>query len=1201
MLTAIDLAALTASQGMSLYGASIGELSGFSVSDAGDVNGDGFDDLIIGSREQSRSGFFVAGASYLVYGAATMPASINLSSLGSAGVTFLGMKGIGRVGYAVSAAGDVNADGLDDLIMSAPYTAGLGNLTSVSGETYVVFGSASLPSIVNATSANVTIYGIDVQDRSGISASGAGDVNGDGYDDLVIGAPLADGIGNGLQDAGESYIVFGGASMPTSIELDTLGTAGVTIYGSGISYQSGISVSGTGDVNDDGFDDVIIGSTYAAPLGAAKGEAYVIFGGSALPATIELAVPASTFITIKGADNGDWAGHSVSGGGDVNGDGFDDMLINAPGGDGPGANTKTNAGESYVVFGSTSLPAVINLSTLGTAGVTIFGADALDAGLDGNTGGSISTAGDVNGDGYDDLIIGKERAGAAGNAKSLAGDSIVVFGGPGLSSSIDLATPGSAGITIFGSGAGDNNGTSVSFAGDVNGDGFADLLTGAFLADGISDLASASGESYLIYGGNGFTSSVTHLGTSAAETLTGTAGANVMVGGRGNDILLGNGGADVLNGGEGNDTIAVSTLPFNRASGGNGDDTLRLDGSGLTLNLTSLANNRIQSIEQIDITGTGINTLTLGYRDVLNISDESNQLIVRRNGGDIVNIGGGWTQGADQVISSIRYQVYTQGIATLLVEGRTIFGTAENDAYELTYSDTTTAGTVAVTVSTNGGPVTNVGTFSMNQPLLIQGQAGMDSVRVIGTGSADTFTVINNSLIVNGAGLQLASVEDRTVVGAAGSDAYKFDADTALGTWTLDEVGGGTDTIDLGLTTTQAVTLNLGLATTQAVNANLSLILGSVTHFENAIGGSGADNLTGNSLANRLTGNAGNDILNGATGNDTLVGGANDDTYLFGVASAAEADIIIESSNQGTDTLSFATLTTPVTLNLGSTSVQTVHTNRTLQLNSGGSFENAAGGSGADILTGNLLANRLTGNAGNDTLNGASGNDTLVGGTNSDTYIFSSASTAEADIVIEAANQGTDTLSFASLTTAVTIDLGSTAVQNVHTNRTLKLNSTNSFENSIGGTANDVLLGNALNNQLTGGNGQNILVGNAGADTLVSGTGRDILVGGLGLDTLNGGSNDDILIAGRTTSDANVTNLLAMQAEWISANAYAARITNLRAGVGSPAVSLKATINVLNDAGEDDSLTGGLGTDWYFRALDDAITDLFAGETIDVL
>ena len=163
------------------------------------------------------------------------------------------------------------------------------------------------------------------------------------------------------------------------------------------------------------------------------------------------------------------------------------------------------------------------------------------------------------------------------------------------------------------------------------------------------------------------------------------------------------------------------------------------------------------------------------------------------------------------------------------------------------------------------------------------------------------------------------------------------------------------------------------------------------------------------------------------------------------------------------------------------------------------------------------------------------------------------------------------------------------------------LNSAATFENIDGGTASDTLIGNTLDNQLSGGNGNNILVGLDGNDLLESGTGRDILIGGPGCDTLNGGTNDDILIAGRTTNDKDVANLNTIRTEWISANAYATRIANLRAGIGSPSVSLKATLNVLNDAGDYDALTSGTGTDWYFRAIDDAITDLFAGETIDVL
>jgi serralysin len=234
----------------------------------------------------------------------------------------------------------------------------------------------------------------------------------------------------------------------------------------------------------------------------------------------------------------------------------------------------------------------------------------------------------------------------------------------------------------------------------------------------------------------------------------------------------------------------------------------------------------------------------------------------------------------------------------------------------------------------------------------------------------------------------------------------------------------------------------------------------------------------------------------------------------------------------------------------------------------------------------------LTGSSGNDSLTGGSGNDSLFGGSGDDTYVFATATTAEADTVTEATNAGTDTLSFSTLTTDVILSLGTTAVQTVHTNRTLKLNTTNVFENISGGSGNDTLTGNSQ---------ANILVGNAGGDTLNGSGGRDILIGGLGLDTLNGGDDEDIVIAGRTTSDALFSNLNRLLVEWASANSYATRISNLRAGVGSPAVSLKAKVNVLNDAGEDDSLVGGNGTDWYFRALDDVVTGLVTGEILDVL
>ncbi|MFO1004056.1 MAG: hypothetical protein U0936_27375, partial [Planctomycetaceae bacterium] len=160
-----------------------------------------------------------------------------------------------------------------------------------------------------------------------------------------------------------------------------------------------------------------------------------------------------------------------------------------------------------------------------------------------------------------------------------------------------------------------------------------------------------------------------------------------------------------------------------------------------------------------------------------------------------------------------------------------------------------------------------------------------------------------------------------------------------------------------------------------------------------------------------------------------------------------------------------------------------------------------------------VMNNTLIGGSGDDLLNGTTGNDVLVGGFDNDTYTFGSSLAGEADQVIENTNEGVDTLSFATQSTDVILDLSSTAVQSVHQNRTLKLNSGGTIENVAGGSGNDRLTGNVLANRLNGGHGNNILIGLDGSDILEAGNGRDILIGGRGADTLTGGGGDDILIA----------------------------------------------------------------------------------------
>ena len=289
------------SAGFVLNGASADDASGRSVSGAGDVNGDGYDDILIGARGGDESGNDEVGEAFVVFGGNNPPAaSFDLSNLlaanggdGSQGFVLRGINSGDGAGYSVSDAGDFNGDGLDDLLVGTYQATPDGRFGA--GETYLVMGNAAgFPaelslSVLNAVILNPSIglkfKGIGANDYSGRSVSSAGDVNGDGLGDIIIGAAMA-----GATNRGQAYVVFGVASGapigPDIQELSNLlaanggdGSRGFVIDGVSSGHYAGFSVSSAGDVNGDGFDDVLVGAPYASPSGRSyAGQAFVIFG-----------------------------------------------------------------------------------------------------------------------------------------------------------------------------------------------------------------------------------------------------------------------------------------------------------------------------------------------------------------------------------------------------------------------------------------------------------------------------------------------------------------------------------------------------------------------------------------------------------------------------------------------------------------------------------------------------------------------------------------------------------------------------------------------------------------------------------------------------------------------------------------------------------------------------------------------------------
>ena len=386
-----DISTLNGVTGTVLNGKFSGDAAGMSVSGAGDVNGDGVDDFLVGAYFADPNSKNNAGEVYVVFGGQNFSTSFALSSLdGTNGFVLQGFEVDACAGISCSSAGDFNGDGVADIIIGAYQSNPGGNTWA--GSAYVVFGrpqGTGFPSVLLLSSLDgsngFAIHGIAPLDSVGIWVASAGDVNGDGVNDVIIGAHHADPLG--LSEAGKAFVVFGSKTAFSTPMLlaDLDGTNGFEIQGIAREDYAGVC-SGVGDVNSDGVDDIIVGAWFAGT--SDEGEAYVIFGvnhtaGSFPDPLLLSSLDGSNGFRIVGAAAGDNAGRSVGGAGDVNGDGIPDIVVGAQNANPHGA---VGAGAAYIIFGIEStavFPHPFSLSLIdGTNGIEIQGVLAGDnAGL----------------------------------------------------------------------------------------------------------------------------------------------------------------------------------------------------------------------------------------------------------------------------------------------------------------------------------------------------------------------------------------------------------------------------------------------------------------------------------------------------------------------------------------------------------------------------------------------------------------------------------------------------------------------------------------------------------------------------------------------------------------------------------------------------------------------------------------------------